>query len=183
MRENRDANSPESPANSWVATSVGVAMTMALAVSASGWPWRNTLDFNQRFPGGLDAPQTCNAGFQEQGIAQARGDGARQRFHALAKGAQPGARRALWRPRSSWRRAERFHIAASNSCSLGNAARRLKFSGSPAYTPETKGATSRSSNSSPNLRRTNAAMDSSSAGGRCAVTISVKSRHFVPVGK
>ncbi len=40
----------------------------------------------------------------------------------------------------SWPRAARFHTALQIRAAFGNAARRLKRSGSPAYTPETKGA-------------------------------------------
>src|SRR5580700_192193 len=53
----------------------------------------------------------------------------------------------------------------SHSSRVGNAALRLNFSGSPAYTPETKGATRYSRISFPNFRRTKAATDSSSVGG------------------
>src|SRR5215471_17995701 len=56
-------------------------------------------------------------------------------------------------------------LRRSASYNVGNAARRLSLSGSPAKIPETNGPTRRSSSSSVNFLRVNAAMDSSSAGG------------------
>ncbi len=72
----------------------------------------------------------------------------------------PFAGRDFIAPRS------RLPYSRSHSSSVGNAARRLSFSGSPAYTPDTNGATRYSRISCPNFRRTKSATDSSFGGGR-----------------
>ena len=65
----------------------------------------------------------------------------------------------------SWRRAARCRIRVPIHRARERRLCRLSFSGSPAYTPETKGATRYSRISWPNFRRTKAATDSSSEGG------------------
>src|ERR1700691_1762982 len=54
----------------------------------------------------------------------------------------------------------------SHSDNEGKALRTLSCSGSPAYTPDTNGATKLSRISAPNLRRMKSATDSSCCGGR-----------------
>src|SRR4029077_16288560 len=108
---------------------------------------------------------------------------ARAPARRLAPSCSPSARGRVatpWRKEQSGGGPARFSFAGrdfiaprrtlpysrSHSSSVGNAARRLSFSGSPAYTPETNGATRYSRISCPNFRRTKFATDSSFEGGR-----------------
>ena len=68
------------------------------------------IDLKPRLSIGLAVAYACNAGFEQERIAQARGDGSRQCFHAIAKRAQSGARRAL--------RGPRFHGPSENASIL-----------------------------------------------------------------
>src|SRR5579864_4850578 len=71
-------------------------------------------DFKPWLSVGLAVAHACNAGLEEKRVAQARGDGSRQGFHAIAKRAQSGARRSL--------RGPRYHGPAENASIL-----RLEF--------------------------------------------------------